>query len=95
MEIYLYKIYPRRPPQLKWLTNVFHPNIIPPHKNGGVCIGWWTTAETLDSLCVRIGEILQYKAYNLDDPLDEEAADWVKNHLDILPVDERDLCLSE
>lgn len=95
MEIYLHKDYPRRPPQLKWLTNVFHPNILPPHKNGGVCIGWWTAAETIDSLCVRIGEMLQYKNYNLADPLDEEAAEWVKNNLDILPVDERDLCLNE
>ena len=91
LEIYLHKEYPRRPPALKWLTNIFHPNILPPQKNGGVCIGWWTAAETLDSLCVRIGEMLQYKTVNLSDPLDEDAATWINNNMDILPVDRRSL----
>ncbi len=91
LEIYLHKEYPRRPPALKWLTNIFHPNILPPQKNGGVCIGWWTAAETLDSLCIRIGEMLQYKTFNLKDPLDEDAAAWISNNMDILPVDNRSL----
>ncbi len=91
LEIYLHKEYPRRPPALKWLTNIFHPNILPPQKNGGVCIGWWTAAETLDTLCVRIGEMLQYKTLNLSDPLDEDAAAWIKKNMDILPVDMRSL----
>jgi ubiquitin-protein ligase len=91
LEIYLHKDYPRRPPALKWHTNIFHPNILPPQKNGGVCIGSWTAAETLDKLCLRIGEMLQYKSYNITDPLDEEAAKWVKQHLNILPVDNRSL----
>jgi ubiquitin-protein ligase len=91
LEIYLHKDYPRRPPALKWLTNIFHPNILPPHKNGGVCIGYWTAAETLDKLCIRIGEMLQYKSYNLTDPLDKEAARWIQQNLNILPVDNRNL----
>ncbi len=89
LEIYLHKEYPRRPPALKWLTNIFHPNILPPHKNGGVCIGSWTAAEALDVLCVRIGEMLQYKEYNLTDPLDEDAAKWIMNNQVNLPVDDR------
>ncbi len=91
LEIYLHKDYPRLPPALKWLTNIFHPNILPPHKNGGVCIGWWTAAETLDSLCVRIGEMLQYKTVNLSDPLDEDAAKWIRQNMNLLPVDGRSL----
>jgi len=87
--IYLHKEYPRRPPVLNWLTNIFHPNILPPHKNGGVCIGSWTAAETLDALCIRIGEMLQYKRYNLSDPLDEDAAKWIMNNQVTLPVDDR------
>jgi ubiquitin-protein ligase len=91
LEIYLHKDYPRRPPALKWLTDIFHPNILPPQKNGGVCIGSWTAAETLDCLCLRIGEMLQYKSYNLADPLNEEAAIWIGNNLHILPIDKSDL----
>jgi len=91
LEVYLHKEYPRRPPALKWLTAIFHPNILPPDKNGGVCIGGWTPAETLDLLCLRIGEMLQYKQYNLSDPLDEEAAKWILNNKDILPLDNRSL----
>ncbi len=92
LEIYLHKEYPRKPPLLKWLTSIFHPNILPPQKNGGVCIGWWTPAETLDQLCLRIGEMLQYRTYNLKDPLDEDAASWIKLNTDMLPVDKRSLC---
>lgn len=91
LNIYLHKEYPRRPPALKWLTDIFHPNILPPYKNGGVCIGSWTAAETLDSLCVRIGEMLQYKNYNLEDPLDLEAAKWIRQNLYLLPADNRSL----
>lgn len=69
LAIYLHKDYPRLPPALKWLTPIFHPNILPPEKNGGVCIGKWTPAESLVDLCVRIGEMVQYKNYNLNDPV--------------------------
>jgi len=91
LEIYLHKDYPRRPPALKWMTNIFHPNILSPQKNGGVCIGSWTAAETLDNLCLRIGEMLQFKNYSLFDPLDVEAANWVGQNLHLLPIDTRNL----
>jgi len=61
VEICLHKDYPRLPPALKWLTNIFHPNILPPYKNGIVCVSCWSPTELLDKLCIRIGEMLQYK----------------------------------
>lgn len=91
LEIYLHKDYPRLPPLLKWLTDIYHPNILPPQRNGGVCIGGWTAAETLDGLCLRIGEMLQYKNYNLLDPLNEDAARWIQKNRDFLPLDNRNL----
>ncbi len=91
LEIYLHKDYPRTPPALKWLTDIYHPNILPLRKNGGVCIGGWAAAETLDSLCLRIGEMLQYKSFNLSDPLNEEAALWVRNNLRLFPLDDQNL----
>lgn len=91
MEMYLHKDYPRFPPKLKWLTEIFHPNILSPQRNGGVCIGGWSAAESLDQLCLRIGEMVQYKSCNLNDPLDEIAANWIRLNRNILPIDNRDL----
>jgi len=91
LEIFLHKRYPRLAPRLKWLTYIFHPNILSVDKNGGVCIGSWTPAESLDKLCVRIGEMIQFKNFNTKDVLNKEAAIWVKNNIDKIPIDERSL----
>ncbi len=91
IEIYLHKDYPRCPPQLKCLTNIFHPNMLPPRKNGGICIGGWSPAESLDNLCIRIGEMLQYKNYSETDILNQEAADWLKLNKNSVPLDTRPL----
>ena len=87
LRIHLHRDYPRRPPQLRWLTEIFHPNILSGSKNGGVCIGGWTPAETLDRLTVRIGEMVQYQNYTCHDALDLEAARWVEQNGDLLPTD--------
>ena len=90
-EIYLHQDYPRLPPVIRCLTNIFHPNILPPERNGGVCIGGWTPAETLDELCVRLGEMIQFRNYSLDDALDLKAAQWVRAHQKSFPLDTREL----
>lgn len=94
-EIYLHNEYPRRPPRILWLTDIFHPNILPPERNGGVCIGAWTPAESLDQLIVRLGEMVQYKQYGLKDPLDPVAARWAAAHAQRFPVDDRPLIVPE
>lgn len=91
LEVYLHANYPRQQPRLTWLTEIFHPNILSQSRNGGVCIGAWTPAESLPALCLRIGSMIQYKSYNPDDPLDLEAADWVRRNSDRLPIDDRAL----
>lgn len=91
LEIYLHLNYPRVQPRLTWLTEIFHPNILSPSQNGGVCIGAWTPAESLTALIIRIGEMVQYKSYNSHDPLDPEAAAWTLQHADLLPIDQRQL----
>ena len=95
MKIYLHKNFPRFPPKLTWLTDIFHPNILPPSKNGGVCIGNWTPAETLDQLCIRIGEMIQYRNFSITDALNTEAAAWVASHMDMFPIDLREFWLSK
>ncbi len=88
VEIQLTADYPRLSPKVKMLTPVFHPNIDP----ASVCVGdHWTAGERLVDLVIRIGEMLAYQAYNIQSPLDGEAAMWTDLHRDRLPTDARPL----
>jgi len=79
-DAYLHRDYPRRPPVVQWLTPVFHPNLLGPERNGGVCIGSWSAAESLADLCLRLRDLVAWRALNADDALDPEAAAWVHEH---------------
>jgi ubiquitin-protein ligase len=84
VEIVLPRNYPRTPPQCRMLTPIFHPNIAP----HAICIGdHWSAGETLSSIVARIGEMISYQSYNTKSPLNGEAARWVSEHLDELPLD--------
>ena len=88
VEILLPRNYPRTPPQCRMLTPVFHPNIAP----HAICVGdHWSAGESLTSIVIRIGEMLAFQSYNLKSPLNGEAAKWVEQHIEQLPVDE--VCL--
>jgi ubiquitin-protein ligase len=79
-EIYLHLDYPRRPPAITWLTPIFHPNILGPDRNGGVCIGSWSAGESLADLCWRLGDLVTYRALNPADALNLEASAWALRH---------------
>src|SRR5262249_12519162 len=84
VEIMLPRNYPRTPPQCRMLTPVFHPNIAP----HAICMGAHRSAgEPLSSLVARIGEMLAYQSYNTKSPLNGEAARWVDENMDRLPLD--------
>jgi ubiquitin-protein ligase len=84
VEIVLPRDYPRMPPQCRMLTPVFHPNIAP----HAICVGdHWSAGEPIGSIVARIGEMLAYQSYNTKSPLNGEAARWVEQHLDELPLD--------
>jgi ubiquitin-protein ligase len=88
VEIRLTADYPRVAPQCKMLTPVFHPNIDPTT----ICVGdHWAAGERLVDLTVRIGEMIAYQAYNIQSPLDAEAAMWADLNPAALPVDARSL----
>jgi ubiquitin-protein ligase len=76
--LYLHRDYPRRPPVVTWLTPVFHPNLLPPERNGGVCIGSWSASESLADLCRRLRDLVSYRALNARDALDQDAGAWAK-----------------
>jgi ubiquitin-protein ligase len=83
MEVNLSLAYPRRAPQCKMLTPVFHPNF----DDASVCIGdFWAASEGLDDLIIRIGRMICYQEYNTKSPLNGLAAKWADEHVKMLPV---------
>lgn len=86
LEINLSLEYPRRAPQCRMLTPVFHPNF----DDASVCIGdFWAASEGLDDLVIRIGRMIAYQEYNTRSPLNGLAAKWAAEHPHLLPVDNR------
>jgi ubiquitin-protein ligase len=86
MEVNLSLGYPRRAPQCRMLTPIFHPNF----DESTVCIGdFWAASEGLDDLIVRIGRMIAYQEYNTKSPLNGLAAKWAAEHANLLPVDGR------
>lgn len=49
----------------------------------------WSPSITLDLICLELAEMIQYKRYNPDSPLNEEAAFWAEANRGRLPVDSR------
>jgi len=80
-DIYLHLDYPRRPPVVTWLTPIFHPNILGPERNGGVCLGSWSASESLADVCARLGQLVAYRSLNPADALNVEAASWAQRNL--------------
>jgi predicted Zn finger-like uncharacterized protein len=84
VEVTLPRNYPRLPPQCRMLSPVFHPNIAP----HAICVGdHWGAGESLESIIIRIGEMLAYQSYNVKSPLNGEAARWVEVNKHRIPLD--------
>jgi ubiquitin-protein ligase len=86
LEVNLSLGYPRRAPQCRMLTPVFHPNF----DESMVCTGdFWAASERLDDLIVRLGRMIAYQEYNTRSPLNGLAAKWAAQNLHLLPIDTR------
>jgi hypothetical protein len=84
LEINLSLGYPRRAPQCRMLTPVFHPNF----DDAMVCLGdFWAASEGLDDLVIRIGRMICYQEYNIKSPLNGLAAKWAAQNAHLLPID--------
>lgn len=87
MEIYLHLDYPRLKPQCYLLTEIFHPNFRMAHPHD-ICIGdFWASGETLVDIIYQVGEMLQYKNYGIQNPLNGIAAKWARENKHLLPID--------
>ena len=88
LEVNLSLGYPRRAPQCRMLTPVFHPNF----DDAMVCIGdFWAASEGLEDLVVRIGRMISYQEYNTKSPLNGLAAKWAAQNAKLLPIDARNI----
>src|SRR5277367_578733 len=88
LEVNLSLGYPRRAPQCRMLTPVFHPNF----DDSMVCIGdFWAASEGLDDLVIRIGRMIVYQEYNTKSPLNGLAAKWAAQNTNLLPIDGRNI----
>ena len=86
LEVNLSLGYPRRAPQCRMLTPVFHPNF----DDSTVCLGdFWAASEGLDDLVIRIGRMIAYQEYNTKSPLNGLAAKWASQNANLLPIDAR------
>jgi ubiquitin-protein ligase len=82
--------FPLVSPTIVWKTPIFHPNIKAPH----VCLGdHWYAGWNLAAMCIALCEMVQYKSFNIYDPLDVEAALWLdfalKEDGSRFPIDRR------
>jgi len=78
--------YPREKPYSTMETAVFHPNF-GPNAGDEICIGdYWTPAQTLVDIVVKIGEMLQFQEYNVKSPLNALAARWCAENDSIFPI---------
>jgi len=71
--------YPLRPPKVKFLTPIFHPNV---SGKGEICLdilkGSWSSIMTIENVLLSLRSLLP--APNVKDPFNIQAADlWVKN----------------
>ncbi len=76
--------YPHFPPAVKPLTPVFHPNVDP---DGVRISSRWQQEASLAKIIPYIGEMFCGKVYSLDEPFNQEAADWYASHAAELPLD--------
>ena len=91
IEINLHLNYPRYKPLCYIRTKIFHPNFRFAFPNE-VCIGdFWAPGEDLVDIIYKIGDMIQFKIYNVDSPLNGVAAKWAKEHMKLFPLDNIEL----
>ncbi len=76
--------YPHFPPAAKPLTSIFHPDIDPDSVR---ISSYWHETPSLAKLILHLEEMICGQVYNLEDPFNQEAADWYAAHADELPCE--------
>lgn len=80
--------YPREQPIATPRSEVFHPNV----DRTKYCIAdYWSAGQPLTDIITKIGDMLQFRVYNIGSPLNAVAARWVAQNEEILPIADVDL----
>ncbi|MEI6287549.1 MAG: ubiquitin-conjugating enzyme E2 [Bacillota bacterium] len=96
VEIYLPNEYPRGKPLFVIHTPIFHPNFSANRVPNQICVGdHWAASSSLADQIVKVGEMLQYRDYNVKSPLNAMAARWALENEKYLPVGKIDLFQAE
>jgi ubiquitin-protein ligase len=85
--------YPDRPPDIRWITSIFHPNISFSGFINLRDIGLsWHSGSTLAEVCERLWDVARLSYMNLDRAVNYAARNWHKEQQELeLPVDTRSL----
>jgi len=76
--------YPHFAPTVKPLTPIFHPDFDP----AAIRIAdRWQQNPSLPELVLYVGEMISGNIFNLEDPFNQEAAEWYQTHKHQLPLD--------
>lgn len=87
VDVFLPAGYPREKPYLTTLTPVFHPNF-----GAHICIAdFWSPSQSLLDIVVQVGDMLQWRTYNVRSPLNAVAANWAQENTHQLPVGNADV----
>jgi ubiquitin-protein ligase len=93
VEIMLPRHYPAEKPYVVPLEPIFHPNI-----RDYFCIAdYWAAGTTLADVVVKLGDMIQWRVYNVASPLDAIAAKWASEQepMGLFPVGNVDLGVAD
>ena len=76
--------YPHFPPAVKPLTPIFHPDMDP---DAVRISSYWQNSPSLAKLVLHLGDMICGKEYALEEPFNQEAADWYAAHAAELPCE--------
>ena len=93
IQVVLPATYPKERPFVTSVDLVFHPNF---GMDQAVCIAdWWSPARSLADIFAEIGEMLQMRKYNVQSPLNAQAAEWTVRNEKSLPLGRIDLGITD
>ena len=92
-EIRLPFSFPRRPPDIRWRTPIYHPNVsfsgLVKLRDVGLP---WQESLGLDVVCARLWDVARLAYYDMDRSCNYAAKNWLEDLSDrMLPVDNRQL----
>lgn len=83
--------YPRMAPFVEAKSDVFHPNVA-----GHYCFGdIWTPAQSIADVIEKVGDMIQWRVFNVESALNADAAHYATEHPEVFPVGEVALALPE